>query len=30
MRLSHKWEWFKDFEEIPPMKIYLGNNSIKK
>lgn len=30
MHLSHKWEWFKDFEEIPPMKIYLGDNSIQK
>ncbi len=30
MHLSHKHEWFKDFEEIPPMKIYLSNNSIQE
>lgn len=30
MHLSHKQEWFKDFEKIPPMKIYLENNSIQE
>ncbi len=30
MHLSHKHEWFKDFEENPPMKIYLKNNIIQE
>ncbi len=30
MHLSHKRAWFRDFEEIPPMKIYLRNNSIQE
>ncbi len=30
MHLSHKHEWFRDFEENPPMKIYLRNNTIQE
>ncbi len=30
MHLSHKWEWFRDFENIPPLNIYLGDNSIQE
>jgi hypothetical protein len=30
MHLSHKQEWFKDLEEIPPMSMYIKDNSIQE
>jgi len=30
MHLFHRREWFRNFEEIPPTKIYLGNNLIQE
>jgi hypothetical protein len=30
MHMSHKRDWFNDFEKISQIKIYMGNNSTQE
>jgi len=30
MHLSFHREWFRDYERIPPIKIYMGDDSVQK